>query len=93
MFNETPIELPNTIIASDLPTPYITHKNNPTTKTTIKRIETSSVSFVLTAFIIWGTVLTTVKAVAKSPINVNQKSINHFIWYIIPFIECSNIVW
>jgi hypothetical protein len=56
------------------------HRERPTIKTTRKRIETSSVSFVFRAFLIWGEVLATENAVAKSPMIVNKISENQF-WY------------
>ena len=52
IFNDTPIELPITITISALPTPYMAHRERPTINTTRKRIETSSVSFVISAFLI-----------------------------------------
>ncbi len=52
MFNDAPIELPIRITISALPTPYMARSESPTIRTTRKRIETSSVSFVFSAFLI-----------------------------------------
>ena len=49
-------------------------------------METSSVSFVFNAFMIWGKVLATEKAVAKSPMNVNNISAIHHRMFIMFFM-------
>ena len=66
MFSIKPMVLPIMMTLSALPSPYMAHRKRPTINTARKRIETSSVSLVFNAFLIWGKVLATENPVAES---------------------------
>ncbi|HET7642880.1 MAG TPA: hypothetical protein VFK40_05185 [Nitrososphaeraceae archaeon] len=74
IFNDTPTKLPKKMTISDFPIPYIAHRERPIINTTKNLIDTSSVSFVLSAFLICGIVLATENAVANNPTTVNKAS-------------------
>ena len=63
------------IIKSFFDMPYSTHRERPKIKDIINHFETSSASFVLSTFLICGTVLQRVKKVANIPIKKEMYSI------------------